>query len=156
MRALTEILYFVIIFMCIACGAQQSPAPSVVTGTLAPTVTPDPKLGSIKGVLMVRKDGAEKPVVNGNLYLADIKKDASGKEVGATFDRISSPRAFTDGEGRFMFSNVQPGRYGIVFDVIRNSYMLRQPTDGSDLIVTVTPGSQRDLGRLVYDSLPDA
>jgi len=158
---MSHLRLFFLLMICtvlvLACDSNVSPSTqaypvSTAAQPLPPTVTPNPKMGSVKGVLIDKQDGSLKPRVNANLYLGEMKKDGSGKEVAAAYDRTSSPRAGTDDQGRFMFNNVTPGRYALILDLVTNSFMLNKPQDGSDMIVTVTAGQTVDLGTLQYDT----
>jgi hypothetical protein len=135
--------------------AQPQPYPSSTTvAAPVPTVTADPTLGTVVGVLQQKQDGNPQPTANALLYLAELKKDSTGREVGAGYDRTTAPRAVTDAQGRFLFSNVPIGHYALVLDRINNSYMLNKPSDGSDMLIMVAPGQTVDLGTLAYDQLP--
>jgi hypothetical protein len=131
---------------------QQSPLST--PEAVAVVTTPGADAGTVTGVLMVGTGQNAKPTVNVVLYLAATIKDTSGKETIAGMDRVRSPRANTDGQGRFVFTNVPPGRYGFVLDVVTNSYLLHQPDTGESLVISVTPGKATDLGTLRYDTLP--
>ena len=125
----------------------------LATATEAPTAipkTPDPNLGVVKGSLLL----VDQPVARVILYLAEVVTSASGGRVVA-LDRTKSIRATTDEQGDFMFINVPPGAYGLVFDRIIDSYLLLTPA-GDDLIMTITTNEQIDLGALNYDDLPIA
>lgn len=121
---------------------------------LAATPTSNPARGSVFGQLALRVNNAEIPLKNTGVYLAELVKDATGKEVGASFDRANSPRASTDEQGRFTVYNAPPGRYSLVVDTVRETYMLRQPSNAADLIIVVTAGQRTDLGQMVYSDLP--
>lgn len=140
-----------------ASNPSAYPVPSAVISaspTTGPTPTANAARGTAVGQLALRANNAEVPLKNTGVYLAELVKDAAGKEVGASFDRATSPRASTDDQGRFTIYNAPPGRYSLVIDTIRETYMLRQPSNGNDLIIVVTAGQRTDLGRLVYSDLP--
>ncbi len=88
------------------------------------------------------------------LYLAELIKDASGNEMAAGYDRAGSPRTTLQADGSFRFVNVQPGRYSIVMDLVRQAYMLKNPKDQTDLIADVKAGGTADLGTLDFTQLP--
>ena len=124
--------------------------PSVVL----PVVTADATKGQVVGVLQVKSGNASAPVARVNLYLAPIIKNSAGEDAAAGFDRLSSPRAIADAQGHFTFYNVSPGRYGLVLDLIMQSYLLGKPDDGKSLIISVAAGEQADYGTLTYTDLP--
>ena len=131
---------------------QQSPLSTPKAVSVVATSEAD--MGTVTGVLMVGTGQNAKPTAGLVLYLAATIKDTSGKESVAGMDRVRSPRAYIDGQGRFVFTNVSPGNYGLVLDVVTNSYLLNKPDTGDSLVISVTPGKVVDLGTLRYDSLP--
>lgn len=116
--------------------------------------TPVPGMGSVRGALFVRENGVEVPVRGALLFLAPTVRTAEGVEVAVGLDRTSAPYAHTDENGNFYFYNVPPGRYGLVFDLLSQAFLLNRPFDGGDLIITVTADQTTSLDRLVYDRLP--
>lgn len=122
-------------------------SPATESPTAIPQ-TPNPNLGVVKGSLLL----VDQPVGRVILYLAEVVTSASGGRVVA-LDRTKSIRATTDEQGNFVFINVPPGVYGLVFDRIIDSYLLLMPA-GDDLIMTITANEQIDLGALNYDDLP--
>jgi hypothetical protein len=125
----------------------NSPLPTVPS---EPVPTQDPTLGSAVG--KITEQG--QPLPGRVLYLAEIVKDANGKDTAAGYDRANSPRTLVQADGSFTFVNVPPGRYSIVMDLVRQAFMLKNPKDQSDLVVEVNSGGQADFGTLDYDQLP--
>lgn len=150
------------ILACAACAAPPAtPLGSPLNSPLAqateipiPRPTQDATLGQVKGRLMLRSGAEAQPLPGRILYLAELTKDASGAETAAGLDRIASPRTFTDVDGTFTFYNVPPGRYALIYDLVRNAYMLRNPDRDDDLIITVATGGVADVGTLAYNQLP--
>lgn len=121
---------------------------------ITPTVTMAPGTGRVNGVLQVGTSVEQQPAKNALLYLAETIKDSSGIDSFAALDRINSPKTVSDDQGRFVFSNVPPGKYGLILDVITNSYLLMKPGSEEALLIEVSAEQQVDLGTLLYDSLP--
>lgn len=148
------------ILACAACAAPPatplgSPLNSpVATEIPIPRPTQDATLGQVKGKLMVKSGAEAQPLPGRILYLAELTKDASGAETAAGLDRVASPRTFTDVDGTFTFYNVPPGRYALIYDLVRNAYMLGDPNRDEDLIITVPAGGVADVGTLAYNQLP--
>ncbi len=117
---------------------------------MPPTPTTDPSLGIVKGVLLLQG----KPVVNADMYLAGIIRDADGKDVAAVLDRPTSPRTRTDDQGNFTFVNIPAGNYGIVIDTVVDSYVLLEPGGENQIRLMVTTGQTTDMGELNFDDLP--
>ncbi len=121
---------------------------------ITPTVTLAPGMSRVSGVLQVGSKERAQPAKNALLYLAETVKDSTGGDSFAALDRIRSPKTIADDQGRFVFSNVPPGNYGLILDVIKNSYLLMKPGSEEALLIEVSAGKQVDLGTLLYDSLP--
>jgi hypothetical protein len=107
--------------------------------------------------------GASYGVVTGMLATSDTPQsinemvlflgDVSGREDGfpiVAVDRQRSPKAFPSSTtGRFVFIDVPPGEYGLVYWDPDASFLVDRPDKaGESLIITVTPGSTQDVGVL--------
>jgi len=136
-----------VLLIATACSVDSLPP-------ITPTVTLAPGMSRVTGVLQVGTREESQPAKNALLYLAETIKDSTGSDSFAALDRIRSPRTVADDQGRFVFSNVPPGNYGLVLDVITNSYLLMKPGSEEALLIEVTAEQQVDLGTLLYDSLP--
>lgn len=145
--------YLIVLFAFLALLSISSCSFNSVSGP-TPTVTLAPGMGRVVGVIQIRSGEKGQPVKNAILYLAKTLKDTSGNESTAAFDRVTSPKAVTDEQGHFNFSNVPPGNYGLVLDVIKASYMLKKPDSGDSMIMPVSAGTETDMGTLIYDQLP--
>ncbi len=129
------------------------PGGSVIEGVATPGPIPAP--GKDTGVITGRLLGDGKPAFDAILYLAEVKKDEKGQELMAALSILSSPRAYTDREGRFVFSNVPPGKYGLVLDTVMTEYLLHMPDKaGTELLFVAEAGQTTDLGDLDYKDLP--
>ncbi|MBN2257524.1 MAG: hypothetical protein JW704_06845 [Anaerolineaceae bacterium] len=94
-------------------------------------------------------------IVGASLYLGEIISNNEGDPVMATMNRISSLRAVTDSNGRFIFVEVPANNYySLIFDRVTDSFMLYDPKDSGDFIIQCNGGSVLNLGELVYDVLP--
>jgi hypothetical protein len=115
---------------------------------------PSANLATVTGYLMV-DPGAPKPVEHVILYLGEIIPETGGTPFVAGFERTTSPRTLTDANGRFVFTDVEPGPYTLILDKIAESYMLGDPDNpGGDFIFDAQPGQILDLGQLVYLRMP--
>jgi hypothetical protein len=118
--------------------------------TVLPTFTTDPSMSNVTGRLLENDSG----VGNITLYLAEVLKDKTNRDIVAGLDRANSPSAVTTSDGSFTFVNVPPGRYALILDVITNQYLMSYPGEETQIIIQVESGSKFDLGDLNYDSLP--
>lgn len=121
----------------------------VPTPTIEPTQTPNPTMAMVTGVLLV----AGKPV-EGILRLAEILTDASGKETAAGLNPTTAPQAVPNASGKFVFINVNAGKYAVVFDDSTQAFVLPKPDGSGPLLVTVPAGKTTDMGKLEYSQMP--
>jgi uncharacterized GH25 family protein len=107
-------------------------------------------MGNVIGRILVNNS----PVKNTAVYLAEVIRDASGKDVVAGLDRVKSPTTDTNSDGTFAFINVKAGRYALILDVVTNQYLMKYPSNNETIIVEIASGKEVSLGDLNYDSLP--
>jgi hypothetical protein len=140
-------------------AAYPAPYPSIngaSTNVLAtPGAIPEPSPES--SVITGRLTEQGKPVINATIYLADIRKDKTGEYQVAAFSRSSSPRAYTDADGQFVFTNIPPGEYSLILDNIATYIVLNVPDGAPDeaLKLVAEAGKVVELGTLDYIDLPD-
>jgi len=107
---------------------------------------------TVTGILKLNK-GSPQPAANVILVLAEVH-EAEGVPMVAGFDRTTSPSTITDAAGRFIFSDVLPGKYALVFDKVTDAVLLNHPDTGGDLIFDAQPSQVYDAGELIYAELP--
>jgi hypothetical protein len=127
--------------------AQQLP-----TDTPAPTPTVNADLGIVTGTLTVSGE----PLQYANLFLAEMIKAENGQEIAAGKDPVTAPATQTDDKGKFRFINVKPGRYGLVYDVGVNSFLLLLPDNSNQAVIVEVTADKKDvdIGALNYPDLP--
>ena len=86
--------------------------------------------------------------------MAAVSKDDQGVERIASYDRASSPRAYVDPNGRFVFADIPAGKYGLILDIVIDAYLLHDPDNNDQFLFTVTNGETTELGELDYELLP--
>jgi hypothetical protein len=150
-------LYFVIIPLIIISCQKEPPVSVLEETTISNEVNqteliPNSTTGFVIGTLLFEDGENSKPVENVSLFLAKLLKDDKGTPRVAAIDRTDSQRTATASDGSFIFSNVPPGNYGIVLDVVLDAYLLPEPDSDNDLIITVSANKVLDLGTLVYNS----
>ncbi len=183
MRKITNIyIYFFVLITLIACSsipeknptevvaptststASVLPFTSPVTGVsnnvvspvqtpVSATSIPDRKI-AVTGAIFLVQNGEKYPYTGAILYLAKTIVDSNGNESFIAMDRINSPRTIADENGQFIFSDVPEGNYGLVLDVIRDSYFLHYPETNEPILVSINDDKPVDLGELVFDNLP--
>lgn len=153
------IAWILLLLTSSACGTlgQQYPPPAYPATESASIVlipTPSsPDRATVIGVLLL-EGNPRRPVTGAILYLASVIPEARGTPWLVGFDRQSPLRTQTDSAGRFVFVDVPIGKYSLVLDRIHRAFLLRNPEDGSDLLIQPQPGQVLDLGNLSYSLLP--
>lgn len=130
--------------------ATSYPPPENIQQVSSAQITQLPGKGAVKGEILLNG----RPVVDVNIFLAAIIKDTTGEEIIADMDQLSSPRSYTNSQGEFLVSNVDPGRYAVIIDVAVNSFLLLKVGSDEPLLVTVSPDTTLDLGEMNYQELP--
>ena len=124
------------------------------SGELYATPGPIPQASSSSGVVVGTIQVNNEPIPNLTIYLAEVLIDGEDQERVASYDRVNSPRAFTDEEGQFVFADINPGKYGLVLDTVLSSYLLHLPQEEIPLVISVEAGEQTSVELLNYDFLP--
>lgn len=157
--------YLLLVLLLTACAVQKTAEMSGGTltgGTEVPpvlrTLTPsleESDVSTIRGALFLEQvNGEEIPVVGVLLYLAEVLTAQDGTDSLAALDKASSPRAVTTEEGAFEFRSVATGKYGLVLDLVSQSFILMNPQDGETMLISIEDQKTIDLGKLIYPSLP--
>jgi hypothetical protein len=115
--------------------------------------TQDPAYGSLIGVLQLKGEAVESVT----LGLANVIIDAEGQEIATSFNRNEAPITVTSSDGRFLFENINPGRYGLIYASLPESYLLLIPNNSAiqeAVLMTIEAGKETNLGILNYSELP--
>ncbi len=130
-------------------------SPLAAAPTLEPVPTPSvPDKGTATGVLLLAGNPT-RPVPGAILYLGEVIRLDDGSPAMSGLDKSMAPSAQTNEAGQFIFTDVAPGDYTLVFDLVVHSFVLSHPS-GGDLIISVAGGQITDLGELRYYDLPGA
>jgi|WetSurMetagenome_2_1015567.scaffolds.fasta_scaffold30466_1 hypothetical protein len=151
----------IVLLVVIASACGPAPVPEPTKSPLSPVATPQaaqqatlnvepiptsrPGYGAVTGRLVSQETG--KPLDNRVVYLGPIVEAADGNFSVASLDK-SSPRFSTDGQGGFVFTDVLPGRYGLIMDALMETVLLADLTTGKDIVVVVAPDKTVDLGKI--------
>lgn len=135
-------------------GAAAGTTPTEVVDT-TPLVVPTPSsagVGVVFGELFhVTTNGEPAPLIGANVYLGEILSSTEGVEGLVKLDKTSAPKAMVNGLGQFAFTDVPPGRYGLMLDLPEGAILLNNPDNGGDMIVEIVGGDVDELGDLTYD-----
>jgi hypothetical protein len=121
--------------------------PIVVEAVERPLDLPAPKSGyaTIGGVIV--NEGTNQPPPESLLYLAPLLYSDQGLPV-VSLDRQTDPVAILPSRGLFVFENVEPGEYSLVFFTPDYSFLIEDKDSGNSLILTVTADEVLDLDLL--------
>jgi hypothetical protein len=154
------ILSFIISIPLLLAGCvsgRQSSLSSTTTYTpFFTTVVPTPEanMATVTGIFKWTSDSGSKPGSAVILSLGKVLLNSQGTPSVAQLDTNTELRTLTDDNGRFIFTDVPPGGYVLVFDRIMDAFMLKDPQTGEDFIFEAKPGQLLDLGELVFDKIP--
>jgi hypothetical protein len=125
---------------------QQSPL-------AAPTLTatwdaePAPGTASLRGQIEIAQDN----VLLGELFLAKAVPTSQPDVDLLELDEENSPRALLDrATGEFLFTDVEPGKYGLIVWEPMSSGAVNDPETGETLFVELDADETVDLGRLTF------
>lgn len=130
------------------------PSPTTNKEIITDIPTPVGETATVTGVIQQGQTSSLAPADNLILALAKVVPDSNGNPIIVSFNRSSAPKTVTDSKGRFVFVDIPPGQYGLILDRIIGSYLLNDPENGGDMLITTEPGQLFDLGTLLYTSLP--
>lgn len=109
----------------------------------APVPTPSVDRSSVTGHIVFKETGA--PLINVPIVLAQIYRNEQN-DGAFVYDSASSPYALTDVNGRFIFTDIEPGEFILVVGNIEvNRYELLTEPDGSSRILSLPSGEILDL-----------
>lgn len=150
--------FFCVAIMLVGCSGQAAVpnTPSTSSGSNAPAASiPTPKsdqVGVVVGKLLNRKPQSDlKPLAGAPVYLGKILKSQQGAEGMVELAKETAPKATVDAQGQFVFSDVPPGRYGLMLDTPLGAILLNKPVTGEGMIADVGGGKTFDFGELHYD-----
>lgn len=92
------------------------------------------------------------PAVGSIVYLGDYAGIETSNPL-IILDPVRNPRTQTVEGGKFCFSGVLPGRYGLIVWDAAESILLTDPRTGYSLLVDVKPGEITNVG-ILYSSIP--
>lgn len=111
------------------------------------------KQAVVTGVLL-KNQNSPSPVGKAILCLGVVYLSEGGLPLAAGFDRQRAPCTQSDEQGRFVFSGVPDGTYGLILDRAMDAILLNDPATGTDMLVKIHNGGSVDLGKLIYRSIP--
>lgn len=110
--------------------------------TLSPLPTPEPGKGHVLGQIMRESDiRPREPLAGWTLYLGQVHRNVSGKIVPlASVIEETAPKAMTDAEVRYAFTNVEPGLYALIIKHPLTLVLAHDLLTDQDVVVEVVAG----------------
>ncbi len=131
----------------VGCAGQPAPSPTPAAGVPTTIPTSLPTKGIVTGVLY--DDVDRRPLSDHVLYLAVLLKPLeAGKLSVAALDPTADPRAVSDAEGKFTFTNIEPGTYALAFATPTGTALIIDPKTEKEIVFTVEAGGTVDLGTI--------
>ena len=109
-----------------------------------PLNIPAPESGyaTIGGIMV--NEGTNQPPPESLLYLAPLLYTDQGLPI-VSLDRQNDPVVVLPPQGLFVFENVEPGEYSLVFFTPDYSFLIEDGSSGNSLILTINPDEIVDL-----------
>lgn len=110
--------------------------------TLPPLPTPEPGKGHIVGQIMRESEiRPREPLAGWTLYLGQVHRNVSGQIVPlASVVEEIAPKAVTDAQGRYAFTNVEPGLYALIIKHPLTLVLAHDLLTDQDVVIEVTEG----------------
>jgi hypothetical protein len=86
------------------------------------------------------------------LYLAPLIYSTNGTAAMARLNKESDPMATTDEAGRFVFLNVEPKTYALVYSSGASEFLLKDPDSNKDLLITVVADQIINVGEVYIET----
>jgi hypothetical protein len=116
-----------------------------------PLDTPDPSLSSMTGQVINKSIRGGEPLANIEVRLANVHWNEDQSEGAFVIDTASSPVTHTNHEGKFYFTNIEPGNYVVVVGDLYGKYVILANDDNSARVFTTARGEVLDVGILDVD-----
>ena len=123
-----------------------APTDDPAKSTWTPFSPPVPSNGNGVVIGQVIDEDTGEPLVLNSMYLGEMIPMTPGPDYSIGVHERSSPRAYTDNEGRFGIGDVPPGTYVLLVWTPFQATVVVNPETGSDLLVKVSAGQTVELG----------
>lgn len=108
--------------------------------------------GTVSGQLLKLEDNsATRPFSGMPLFLGKIITSDQGVDGLVELRKNIAPKTVTDAQGNFAFTDVEPGKYGLMMDTPQGAILLNKPSVGTNFIIEVKGGEINNVGELPYD-----
>jgi hypothetical protein len=135
-------------------SAETGDTSAPIQLTQVPLEPPTPAAGKgiVYGVLIRDLEGMEpEPMSKTRLYLAPVK-EASGGGTYVSHSPTTDPVTFTNEDGSFVFTDLEPGTYGLIVATPLGSVLMKHQDTTEEVVVTVGASEAVDLGELHFMS----
>ena len=115
------------------------------TQTSIVLLTPAPGLAIVRGRFV--DSATQNAPIEGTLFLGEILTMNNGKPI-VSLERTTAPYAIPLQNGEFLFQNLSPGKYGLVFYTPELNFLVDKPDSTESMIIDVLPDQVLDLGKI--------
>lgn len=126
------VLILIIIVFLVGCSSNQTTQSSQPT----PTELPQPEAGKASLSGQVTRDG--KPYSNATVRLAEVFRGADN-EAAFALNEAASPSTISNGQGYYLFANVNAGEYVIVVGSLNTNYQIDSDSNSVAVVRKLEP-----------------
>lgn len=125
--------------------------------TMVDTATPVPQppanLGTVTGALVRAQVGLPStPMAGVSLYLSPLIYSDDGTATMARHNKELDSKAIPDETGRFVFPDIAPNTYALVYSSVTSEFLLKNSKSEEDLLITVVAGQIIGLGEIYVET----
>ena len=129
---------------------STEPAPTPTESAPTPVPMPSADKGAIVGRFIDFETG-EPPRTAMPVFLGELLPLEPGDSFMITMLPTSAPQTEVNVQGDFVFSDVEPDTYAMIFWTPMNNWVISDPETEEAILVTVNAGEITDLGEVVVD-----
>ena len=127
--------------------AAESPLPTPGPGLPDWDARPASGMANLRGSLVL----TDRTILLGELFLAKAMPTDNPEVYLLELDEKTAPRAMIDrATGQFLFTNVEPGTYGLIVWEPMSSASVNDPKTGQTLYIQLTSDEVTDVGTLTF------
>lgn len=144
------ICFFLTAFILFGCTATNNKSTFLPSGTPTPIPNPEPGKATVTGK-MIKPDSTTTPISETLVRLAEIHGE--GADSIYIFNDTESPGTYTDRNGVFVFTNIDPGPYAVLVMNENGDYLTINETEEKILTLNATVDKVVDLGLIRVDTM---
>jgi hypothetical protein len=139
-----SLIFSALIFLS-SCSPKSSEINPLSTFTPMAVLTPAAGTAIIGGNLIDK--ATNKPPIEGTLFLGEVTLMTNGKPI-VPLDRMNDAYALLGPNGDFVFQNIKPGKYGLIFYTPELNFLIDDPKGNGSLILDINSDEVIDVGKI--------